>query len=114
MTKLVFGSDYSKLKTDDIISLFENDPRLVFATKEELFQVPIIKLAARYGLVSSNCESEPDRKSDNVLTVPSRRTRPCFIKGTIFESRNYPRPSAQDYRRRFIGQPNRCLARWQG
>jgi tyrosyl-tRNA synthetase len=59
MTKLAFGSDYSNLRADDIISSFENDPRLVFVTMEELFQVPIIKLAARYGLVSSNCEFHP-------------------------------------------------------
>jgi len=59
MTRLAFGSDYSKLRSDDIISSFENDPRLVFVTMEELFQVPITKLAARYGLVSSNCESHP-------------------------------------------------------
>lgn len=62
MTKLVFGSDYSRLKADDIICSFENDPRLVFITHEELFQVPIIKLASKYGLVSSNCESHPTRK----------------------------------------------------
>ena len=56
MTKLVFGSNYSKLKAEDIILSFEGDPRLAYVTKEELFDVPIVKLAARYGLLSSNCE----------------------------------------------------------
>ena len=62
MTKLAFSSDYSKLRADDIISSFENDPRLVFVTMEELFQVPIVKLAARHGLVSSNCKFNPTEK----------------------------------------------------
>lgn len=63
MTKLAFGSDYSKLNAVDIISSFKDDPRLVFITKEELFQVPIVKLAARYSLVSSNCKFHPTEGS---------------------------------------------------
>lgn len=55
MTKLVFGSDYSKLKAEDVTSSFENDPRLIKLAMQELFVTPIIKLAARYGLVSSHC-----------------------------------------------------------
>ena len=57
MTNLVFGSDYSKLKAKDILSSFENDARLITLAMQELFETPIIKLAARYGLVSSNCQS---------------------------------------------------------
>jgi hypothetical protein len=57
MTNLVFGSNYSKLKAKDILSSFENDPRLIKLAMQEFFETPIIKLAARYGLVSSNCQS---------------------------------------------------------
>lgn len=57
MTNLVFGSNYSKLKAKDVLSSFENDPRLIKLAMHEFFETPVIKLAARYGLVSSNCQS---------------------------------------------------------
>jgi len=57
MSKLVFGSDYSTLKADDIVSAFEKDPRLAKVTQQELFETTAAKLAAKYGLVTSNCKS---------------------------------------------------------
>lgn len=54
-TKLLFGSDYADLKAEDIIFAFENDPRLAKITMQDMTDVPVGKLAAKHGLVSSNC-----------------------------------------------------------
>ena len=55
MTKLVFGSHYLDLKASDIISSFNGDPRLVMTSIENITGMSVTKLAARHGLVSSNC-----------------------------------------------------------
>jgi len=55
MTKLMFGSHYMDLKASDVISSFKGDPRLVISSIEDITGMPVTKLAAKYGLVSSNC-----------------------------------------------------------
>lgn len=57
MTKLMFGSDYLDLKASDVISSFKGDPRLVICSTEDITGIPVTKLAATYGLVSSNSVS---------------------------------------------------------
>ncbi|KAF8200785.1 tyrosine-tRNA ligase [Pholiota molesta] len=56
-TKLLFGSDYADLKAEDIIFAFENDPRLAKVTMQDMMDIPVGKLSAKYGLVSSNSAS---------------------------------------------------------
>jgi len=56
MTKLLFGSQYKDLKADEVISAFENDPRLVKTTMADILGTPVSKLAAKHGLVASNCK----------------------------------------------------------
>ncbi|KJA19890.1 hypothetical protein HYPSUDRAFT_43757 [Hypholoma sublateritium FD-334 SS-4] len=56
-TKLLFGSDYTSLKVEDVIMAFQDDPRLVKATLHDITKTPLSKLAAKYGLVSSNSAS---------------------------------------------------------
>jgi tyrosyl-tRNA synthetase len=55
MTKLMFGSHCMDLKASDVISSFMGDPRLVISSIEDITGIPVAKLAAKYGLVSSNC-----------------------------------------------------------
>jgi hypothetical protein len=43
------------LKAEDIIFAFENDPRLAKVTMQDMMDIPVGKLSAKYGLVSSNC-----------------------------------------------------------
>ncbi|KAF8161120.1 hypothetical protein B0H34DRAFT_781738 [Crassisporium funariophilum] len=57
-TKLLFGTDYAGLKAEDVISSFQDDPRLVRLTREEMADIPIAKLVAKHGLVSSNAASK--------------------------------------------------------
>lgn len=57
MTKLLFGSEYTDLKFEDIIASFDHDPRLVKISKVEMLNTPITKLASKYGLVSSTCKN---------------------------------------------------------
>ncbi|KAF8906509.1 hypothetical protein CPB84DRAFT_1822811 [Gymnopilus junonius] len=54
MTKLLFGSDYTDLKAQDVVSSFSRDPRLVKTTMEYILNCPVTKLAAKHGLVTSN------------------------------------------------------------
>ncbi|KAF8070477.1 hypothetical protein FPV67DRAFT_1755986 [Lyophyllum atratum] len=53
LTNLLFESNYDGLTAHQITSAFEGDPRLVLVDEDELFNSPIMKLAARYRLVSS-------------------------------------------------------------
>jgi len=57
MTKLMFGSHYSDLKADDVVSSFLRDPCFVMTSIENIIGMPVTKLAARHGLVSSNSVS---------------------------------------------------------
>lgn len=56
MTKLLFGSDYSTMRADDVIHAFKDDPRLVLVEEHDAFQTPLPKLIAKHGLVTSNCK----------------------------------------------------------
>jgi len=53
LTNLLFESNYDGLTVNQITFAFEEDPRLVMVDEEELLDSPIMKLAARYRLVSS-------------------------------------------------------------
>ena len=97
MTNLVFGSDYSKIKAGDIVSSFENDPRLVKVTKQELFETPIIKLAARYGLVSSNCEVCCLEVASPLTIYLSCRAKSSFIQRVVPEQSCYSGCSIQGH-----------------
>ncbi|TFK44730.1 hypothetical protein BDQ12DRAFT_673472 [Crucibulum laeve] len=54
LTKLLFESDYSDLKAENIIAAFQGDPRLVMVDKSELLELPVAKLASKHSLVASN------------------------------------------------------------
>lgn len=52
-TRLLFESDVSGLKAEQIVSAFQGDPRLVVIPEAELFGLKLVKLAATYGLTTS-------------------------------------------------------------
>ncbi|KAF7782578.1 hypothetical protein Agabi119p4_1954 [Agaricus bisporus var. burnettii] len=54
LTKMLFDSDYHGLQAEHIKSALGGDPRLVLLDFQELQGTPVAKLAAKYGLVSSN------------------------------------------------------------
>lgn len=71
MTMLLFDSDYSTMRADDVIDVLKGDPRLILMDEHDVFQTPLPKLVAKHGLVTSNCVHSfnfliPD------LTIPSR------------------------------------------
>ena len=53
VTKLLFDCDYSQLKAEDVISALEDDPRLVYVDKKQLFAFPLTRLATTYALTPS-------------------------------------------------------------
>jgi tyrosyl-tRNA synthetase len=59
LTRMLFDSDYQGLQTEHVKSALSGDPRLVLLEFQELQITPVAKLAAKYGLVSSNCTSTP-------------------------------------------------------
>lgn len=57
LTKMFFESDYEGLQAEHVKSALEGDPRLVLLNPQEIQETPVTKLAAKYGLVASNCSS---------------------------------------------------------
>lgn len=56
LSDVLFASDYSDLKADNLIRNFEGDSRLRIVERDELFELPLIKLVSKYNLVTSNCQ----------------------------------------------------------
>lgn len=56
-TQVLFGTDYTVLKADQIIKSLSGNPRLVFCTEEEMFNTSLPNLVAKLQLVSSKCKS---------------------------------------------------------
>lgn len=90
LTKLIFESDYSELHVNQIKSAFENDSRLVLVNEQELLDVPVMKLAAKYGLVHSRSASRALIRArglyvnnDPVLDSQHKLKRADLIDGTI-------------------------------
>lgn len=54
-SKVLYESDYSTVKTEDILESLAGDSRLRIIPREELLGTPIPKLAVQAKLVSSNC-----------------------------------------------------------
>ncbi|KAI9569677.1 hypothetical protein HD554DRAFT_2249381 [Boletus coccyginus] len=52
-THVLFGTDYTTLKAEQIIKSLTGDPRLVFCTEEEMFNTSLPNLVAKHQLVSS-------------------------------------------------------------
>lgn len=57
LTTLLFDSDPTRLQASHIISALHDDPRLALIPRAELLDLPIFKLAGKYGLVASACKS---------------------------------------------------------
>lgn len=70
LTKMLFDSDYHGLQAEHIKSALGGDPRLVLLDFQELQGTPVAKLAAKYGLVSSNCTSTSEFGSLPSIKIP--------------------------------------------
>jgi len=57
---MFFGSDYEGLGAENVKSALDGDPRLVMLDLQEIQETPVTKLAAKYGLIASNCASTLD------------------------------------------------------
>ena len=55
-TKIIFNSDYTGLKAEEVALAFNGDPRLVLYDEAELYASTITKVAAAHGLVRSTCK----------------------------------------------------------
>ncbi|KAJ7045554.1 hypothetical protein C8F04DRAFT_940484 [Mycena alexandri] len=53
MTKIMFESELTNVTAEEVLTAFEGDHCLHTIDPEELFSVPVVKLAAKYGLTSS-------------------------------------------------------------
>lgn len=54
ITRVLYESDYAAIKADDILRALAGDARLKFCERSELLGIPVMKLAAKFGLVHSN------------------------------------------------------------
>ena len=90
VSKLLFSSEYSDLKFEDIIASFGDDPRLVKISKSEMLDTPITKLASKHGLVSSTCKNTFVNYCCklSINLIQSCFPRSCCGKGFISEQ--YP------------------------
>jgi hypothetical protein len=55
-TAVLFNSDYNNIDVKDVVAALAGDPRLIFCEDEELIDIPVVKLAAAYGLTPSISE----------------------------------------------------------
>jgi len=55
---MLFESDYEGLKAEHVRSALEGDPRLILLDSQEILEIPVAKLAAKYGLVASNAAAK--------------------------------------------------------
>lgn len=55
-SRVLYESDYSFVKAEDILSSLSGDPRLKHVRQEELLGTSVAKLAVQAKLISSNCE----------------------------------------------------------
>lgn len=55
-TKVLFGTDYSSLRVDQIIHSLQGDSRLVFCTEGEMFHNSLPTLAVAHKLLPSKCK----------------------------------------------------------
>lgn len=55
-TQVLFGTDYTTLKVEQITKSLSGDPRLVFCTEEEMFNTPLPNLVANHRLIPSKCK----------------------------------------------------------
>ncbi|KAI0342174.1 tyrosyl-tRNA synthetase [Trametopsis cervina] len=57
-SRVLYESDYSSVKTEDILSSLSGDPRLKLLSEEELLGTPVAKLAVQAKLIASNSEAK--------------------------------------------------------
>lgn len=55
-SQVLYESDYTSTKTEDILLAMSGDPRLRLLDESELLETPVSKLAVKAKLISSNCE----------------------------------------------------------
>lgn len=53
----MFESELSDVTAEDVLAAFHGDRCVHMVDPEELSTVPVVKLAVKYGLASSNCKS---------------------------------------------------------
>lgn len=56
-TKIVFNTDLTDVNSQDVVSALHNDPRLRLVQASDIFDIPLNKVAATFGLATSNGES---------------------------------------------------------
>ncbi|KAJ7072293.1 hypothetical protein C8F01DRAFT_1243355 [Mycena amicta] len=56
MTKIMFETDLEDVAATQVLDAFEDNGSVHYLAPEELFSVPIVKLAAKYGLTPSTCK----------------------------------------------------------
>jgi tyrosyl-tRNA synthetase len=54
-SRVLYESDYSMIKTEDVVSSLSGDSRLKIIDEGELLNTPVTKLAVQAKLVPSNC-----------------------------------------------------------
>ncbi|KAJ6593938.1 hypothetical protein B0H19DRAFT_891595, partial [Mycena capillaripes] len=53
MTKIMFETELTDVKAEDVLKVFDGDRCVHYVDPDELFSIPVVKLAVKYGLATS-------------------------------------------------------------
>ncbi|KAN0091160.1 hypothetical protein V8E55_004726 [Tylopilus felleus] len=78
-TQVLFGTDYTTLKADQIIKSLIGDPRLVFCTEEGMFNTSLPNLVANYQLASSKSTARQLAQAGGLYLNNEAQRDPRFL-----------------------------------
>ncbi|KAF8556385.1 hypothetical protein OG21DRAFT_1437203, partial [Imleria badia] len=78
-TQVLFGTDYTTLKAEQIIKSLSGDPRLVFCTEEEMFNTPLPNLVANHQLASSKSAARQLAQAGGLYLNNQAQRDPRFL-----------------------------------
>ncbi|KAG8213952.1 hypothetical protein J3R82DRAFT_10700 [Butyriboletus roseoflavus] len=78
-TQVLFGTDYTTLKAEQIIKSLTGDPRLVFCTEEEMFNISLSSLVAKHQLASSKSAARQLAQAGGLYLNNKAQRDPSFL-----------------------------------
>jgi len=78
-TQVLFGTDYTTLKAEQIIKSLTGDPRLVFCTEEEIFNISLPNLVAKHQLASSKSAARQLAQAGGLYLNNKAQPDPHFL-----------------------------------
>ncbi|KAF8135393.1 hypothetical protein EV363DRAFT_1159128 [Boletus edulis] len=88
-TQVLFGTDYTTLKAEQIIKSLTGDPRLVFCTEEEMFTTSLPNLVANHKLASSKSAARQLAQAGGLYLNNKAQRDPRFLltRGVLIDGK---------------------------